>query len=173
MEESRGTHGRTDFRFHSFCTPALLSHRESLKSEVKVLRQGSIPPVLKCFLSRTWTPPSVSRPETPVTGVGSKRHSVSWGGAGMGTRGNHEEGLGGVSSRQVNPWVLLLRDLSVQGGTPYCSYLASGSNTLPATCLGPQLAMHSYPRIPAPGLPSCFSRCCSGRYHAPFRMLFF
>lgn len=62
----------------------------------------------------------------------------------MGTQGNGEEGFGGrggVSSRRVNPRVLLLHDQSVQGGSPYCSYPASGRKR--NTSLGPQLAMHS------------------------------
>lgn len=81
---------------------------------------------------------------------------------GWGPGGDREEGLGGVNSRQGNPWVLLT---CISRGTAYCSYPASGSNTPPAACLGPQLAMPCYPRIPTPGMASCFSRRCSGCYH--------
>lgn len=46
--------GRTDFRLHSFDISALLSQGGFLKSQVKVLGQGSVLLLLSCFLSRVW-----------------------------------------------------------------------------------------------------------------------
>lgn len=122
--ESRGTRGRTDFRFPSSCTSALLSHEESLKSEVKILRQGSVLQVFTCFLSCTWTTPSLSWPETSLPGVDSKQQRVSWGElgstgvvSGMGTQGNCEEKLGGGGQFQTSALVTLLHDLSLLYGS--------------------------------------------------------
>lgn len=73
MWEHREKQGRTDFRLHSFYISALLSQGEFLKSQVKVLGQGSVPQLLNCFLSRVWTASitSFSQPETGAPAVGS------------------------------------------------------------------------------------------------------
>lgn len=141
------------------------------------MRQGSLLQVFTCFLSCTWTTPSLSWPETSLPGVDSKQQRVSWGElgstgvvSGMGTQGNCEEKLGGGGQFQTSECTGHSASRSVR---PVWLCPASGRITLPATCVGAQLVMHSYPRIPAPGMPSCFSRHCSGCYPAPLRMLFF
>lgn len=104
MEEYRGTQGKTDFRFHSFCMSAILSHQVSLKSEVKGLRQVLIPQMPKHFFPACGL-------HTPS--IGLRFLLQRWAASSTVCLGGSWD-VSGVVSVRWGPWGTVRRDLGSQ-----------------------------------------------------------